>query len=328
MLAQMPIRTAAVALVLMMKLSLVAAPTTSGKEPIMKARRTTDGQVELTEGDKPVLRYNYSTVEPGDVLARVSQANRIYAKPRSDYIHPLYGVRGEVLTQDWSVDHPHHRGIYWAWPEVEQGGKRGDLHAIQSVFARPTGQLDLQSGAGFAQIKAENHWVWEDGERIVLEKVTIRAYPAETQGRIVDLNFEFLALQDGVTIARRGTDLYGGLNIRMATPKQQNIVTHTDPAGSNPRRAWSGLSGVFEGTGSSGLMLMQHRDNPCYPGDWVQYPELSWCQPTFPAAKTRYRLSRTEPLVLRFRLWTHSGGTPEGVNATELWDRFNGAGPE
>ena len=65
----------------------------------------------------------------------------IYAVPRSNYIHPVYGLSGEMLTRDWSKDHPHHRGIYWAWPEVEFGKKLGDLHALQIVFARPTGKI-------------------------------------------------------------------------------------------------------------------------------------------------------------------------------------------
>ena len=76
-------------------------------------------------------------------------------------IHPLYGPHGEILTDDWTPDHPHHRGIYWAWPEVDWQGKRGDLHALQHVFARPTGKIETQHGADFAQITAENVWRWE-----------------------------------------------------------------------------------------------------------------------------------------------------------------------
>jgi AcrR family transcriptional regulator len=34
---------------------------------------------------------------------------------RSCYIHPLYGLDGEVMTEDFPVDHRHHRGVFWAW---------------------------------------------------------------------------------------------------------------------------------------------------------------------------------------------------------------------
>ena len=87
------------------------------------------------------------------MLNEVAPANRIYARARSDYIHPLYGLNGEVLTRDWPVDHPHHRGIYWAWPEVDYGTNRGDLHALQKVFARPTGRVRLANGRRFAEVE-------------------------------------------------------------------------------------------------------------------------------------------------------------------------------
>ena len=281
------------------------------------------GQVCITENGKPVLRYNYAIVEPGAVLDKVSSANRIYARARCDYIHPLYGLSGEELTRDWSIDHPHHRGIYWAWPEVDYGTNRGDLHALQMVFARPTGKLRLQGGADSAEIEAENLWLWEDREPIVREVALIRAYRGTGQARIVDLVFRFEALTNGITLARRGTEHYGGLNLRMATPAGQQIFTHTDPAHATPLRAWSDLSGTFAGaTAASGLTVLQCHENPDYPGDWVQYPNLSWCQPTFPAAHTRYALLAGEPLVLRYRLMIHQGAKPDDAIAAKWWDTF------
>lgn len=279
------------------------------------------GQIEITEAGKPVLRYNYQTIEPGAVLDKVAAGNRIYARARSDYIHPLYGLNGEVLTRDWSVDHPHHRGIYWAWPEVDFGAERGDLHALQKVFARPTGNTRLESGPVFAEIEAENHWLWNDREPIVHEVALIRAYRATPRGRVIDLAFQFTALRDGVTIARRETDKYGGLNVRLETPKHQVITFFTSPLNATPRRAWSDLSGQFPGAdAASGLTVLQGLSNPDYPGDWVKYPELSWAQPTFPAAGTRFPLGRGKPLVLRFRLLVHAGTTPDEAFAAKLWD--------
>ena len=293
--------------------------------PVMQAARDlASGQITITDHGKPVLRYNYQTVEPGEVLDKVTPANRIYTRARSDYIHPLFGLDGEVLTRDWPVDHPHHRGIYWAWPEVDFGKERGDLHALQKVFARPTGKVRLESGPVFAEIEAENLWLWEDREPIVREQAIIRAYRATGQGRVVDLAFRFVALKDGVTIARRGTEHYGGLNLRMDTPASQEITVHTDSSNAVPRRAWSDLSGVFNGAaGASGLTVLQCRENPDYPGDWQQYPALAWCQPTFPAAGTRYALPPGKPLVLRFRLFVHAGAKPDEEQAAKLWNAFH-----
>ena len=165
--------------------------------------------------------------------------------------------------------------------------------------------------------------MWNNREPVVNEVVGIRVYRSTIQGRIIDLAFRFTALKDSVTIARRGTEHYGGLNIRMQTPKLQNISVYTDSSNVFPRRTWSDLSGQFAGGDTlSGLMVLQHRQNPDYPGDWVQYPDLSWCQPTFPASGTRYPLIKGKPLVLRFRLFIHSGKTPDKALASLLWDTF------
>lgn len=295
------------------------------------------GQLIICDDGKPVLQYNYRTVYEKDAIDTLAanhytrekndtfMANpSIYAVPRSNYIHPIYGPKGELLTRDWSKDHPHHRGIYWAWPEVDFGSKRGDLHALQIVFARPTGKIEHVNGPVFAGIEAENVWMWKDSIPIVREVAVIRAYRELTSGRIIDLAFRFVALRDSITIARRGTEHYGGLNVRMQTPKGQKISVYTDTSVVVPRRAWSDLSGLFTGANStSGVMVMQHHNNPDYPGDWVQYPDLSWCQPTFPASGTRFQLIKGKPLVLRYRVFIHSGTLPNQKLIDSLWDSFN-----
>jgi len=273
----------------------------------MRARRDpASGQIELSENDTPVLQYNYAPVQPGLVLASIAEPNLKYAVARSDYIHPLYGPHGESLTKDWSKDHPHHRGIYWAWPEVDWRGQRGDLHALQKVFARPTGKCDLISGPVFAQVQAENLWQWEDREPMVRELGTIRAFRSTGTGRTIDLIFRFEALAGPVLVARRGAAHYGGLNLRLNEVRGQQITKHTDPESVNPRKAWSDLSGRFGGASQpAGVTVIQHAGNPAYPGDWIEYPELNWLQPTFPAAGTRYEITADKPLVLRFRLLIH-----------------------
>ena len=304
----------------------------------MEAKADTEsGQIIMSEDRVPVIRYNYKTVYEKDAIDSLA-ANKyivtpndtfmanpsIYAVPRSNYIHPLYGLNGELLTRDWSKDHPHHRGIYWAWPEVKYGNKLGDLHALQIVYARPTGNIKLQNGSVFAQIEAENLWMWRDSIPIVQEIAIIRAYHSTSKGRIIDLTFKFVSLKDSVSIARRGTKLYGGLNVRMQTPKDQIISVSTDSSNIVPQRSWSDLSGIFSGADkTSGLMVLQHKQNPDYPGDWIQYPELSWCQPTFPASGTRYTLNQNKSLVLRYRLFVHTGNKPDNDLSKMLWDAFN-----
>lgn len=314
------------------------------------------GQVIIDEDGKKILQYNYQTIYEKDVIRLptgkpvestfypltgiyldeylkenskikkdTSLTTSVYAVPRSDYIHPLYGLEGEMLTRDWpDGGHPHHRGIFWAWPEVEYGSQRGDLYALQRVFARPTGKVELMSGPVFAQIAAENVWMWENTNPIVRENVVIRVYHATSASRIIDLTIRLDALEDSITIATRGTNSYGGLNLRMMTPESQDISYFTDQNDSQPLRAWSDFNGVFEGNKyTSGLMVLQHKENPEYPGTWAEYPDLAWVQPTFPTPGTRYHLDKGKSLILRYRLIVHSGGKPDELISKQRWDAFN-----
>lgn len=310
----------------------------------------------ITEGDKKVLQYNYQTVYEKDVIRPESkkgteityhnvsgiyydeylkanpQAERndttkssIYAVPRSDYIHPLYGLNGEILTRDWpDGGHPHHRGIFWAWPEVEFNGQRGDIYALQRAFARPTGKIKSINGPVFAEIEAGNLWMWEDRLPIVSEKVLIRAYRSASANRIVDIKISLKAIEDNVTIATRFTDSYGGFNIRMQTPAEQQISYFTDELSADTIRAWADFNGIFgNNEKKSGLMVLQNQSNPEYPGEWVKYPSLSWVQPTFPTPDTRYSLSKNEPLILQYRLIVHLGGEPAKDDAIKKWDAYH-----
>ncbi|TWT81053.1 hypothetical protein CA13_25000 [Planctomycetes bacterium CA13] len=299
--------------------------TIAAESPMRAVKAPGSGQIEVSEGDAPVLRYNYQTVEPpAGYLEDIHANNRKYAVPRSNYIHPLYGPDGEELTLDWSRDHPHHRGIYWAWPEVDFGHQRGDLHALQHVFARPTGNIQLTSDKDVAQIKAENEWKWEDTTPIVREVATIVAHRAGEHGRFVDLKFAFTALVDEVAIARRNTTSYGGLNIRLSAVQNLKLLHHADSPTINPLRSWSDSIGIRAGGSRPvGVALFEKTTNPQYPGDYVEYPELPWFQTTFPLSGERFELKRGKPLVLQYRLWIRRDGSTDEQAYDQHWREWN-----
>ena len=298
------------------------APARADGPAVMTARYDEKlGRVEVAEGGVAVLRYNFATVP---VPARVK--GRQYAEARGDYIHPLYGPAGEVITADYPDDHPHHRGVYWAWPEVYYKGGRKDLHALQGVFARPSRLVRAEGGPAGATIEAESTWKWLDTEEIVKERAILRAGGRDKDGgRSIDLEFRFTALADGVSVARRGQSAYGGLNLRSVLHGGQKISHHTDPAGAKPRRNWGQISGVPKGgTETVAIATLEHAANPEYPGEWIQFPAIAWLQPTFPRKGRKFALSKDKPLVLRYRLWVRRNPATDEQLA-EAWKAYNQA---
>ena len=62
-----------------------------------------------------MLVYNHGVITDEKVPAKDAR------RSRACYIHPLWGLNGEVLTDDFPKDHYHHHGVFWAWPHVEIG---------------------------------------------------------------------------------------------------------------------------------------------------------------------------------------------------------------
>ena len=64
-----------------------------------------------------------------------------------------------------------------------------------------------------------------------------------------------------------------------------------------------------------------------YPGDYAEYPDLPWFQPTFPRAGTRHALKKGEPLVLRYRILLCRGPLPDADTLRAQWIDYQESQP-
>jgi hypothetical protein len=107
----------------------------------------TDSGLLFTENNKNILFY------------QIKPKNQNGKYERCNYIHPLWGVDGTVITEDFPVDHLHHRGIFWAWHQLWIGDEEiGDPWALidfeQNVTK--TGFVNRKNGVGV--LKTEVEW--------------------------------------------------------------------------------------------------------------------------------------------------------------------------
>ncbi len=261
------------------------------------------GFYDVAEGGRRVLRYNHGTVPvPQGIDPK-------YA--RGDYISPLYGLEGELLTGDYAADHPHHRGVSWSWPVTRWNAEVRDIWAVVGVWARPVAVRRVEAGPVMALLEAESVWKWGDQRPIVREVVVIRAFRRGPAERFVDIEVRLTGLEDGVAIGGRPHAGYGGFGLRGAAAKDRKITPYTDPAGTSSRRSWLDYSGTFAGAkGPSGVAIFEHPENPQYPSALHQYPECNYVMPAFPGER-EVPLVKGETLVLEHRLWIHSGAAEE-----------------
>ena len=306
-------------------LCLCLSGTVNAEFTVQKDTKT--GQWLISENGKSVIQYNYATVPLPEGYLESLPHGKEYAVPRSNYIHPLFDLNGEPITKDWANDHAHHRGIYWAWPEVGYKGQFGDLHALQRVFARPTGKVEAVEKNGKMTLQAESTWMWEDKEPIVNEIALFTVHPSDDDGRSIDLEFRFKGLVDEVTLARRGMTYYGGLNTRMQPLADFQSGFFPEQGSEAPDKpAWTYCTWKDAKSGKMmELTVFEKKSNPDYPGEYIAYPEINWFQPTFPKKGTRYVLKKDETLTLHYRLWLHEK-TYNDAEKQEFWKDFQTGG--
>ena len=286
-----------------------------GAEGVMAVRYFQNlKRMDVVEGARPVLRYNHGeTAVPEGIGTE-------YA--RGDYISPLYGPNGEVLTEDYPFDHAHHRAVCWSWATIQWRDEARDMFAVRGARARPTRYVRKEEGPVLGVIEAESEWKWDDETPIVDECAIIRVFRQTGGCRFIDVEVQLRAIVDGLSFAGRLGEGYGGFSVRMAPGEGQQIVLHNDPPDAVTRRSWADYSAEFPGgDGRSGLTIIQYAGNPQYPSGWLKYPPLNFFQPAYPGGSL-VPMPKGEVIVLKYRLWVHTGAPGEETLA-DLWTACN-----
>jgi hypothetical protein len=256
------------------------------------------GRIELREGAHPVLVYNY-----GPQLKEGAPENR----RRCCYVFPVYTPSGVSILDDFPRDHYHHRGLFWAWPIVETGGKRYDIWMNFTAKPRSAKTHTVSAKAGAARLDAESFWEAE-GKDIVREKVGLTAHPVQGNAREIDFELMWEAVNAPVTLAgsAEAGKSYGGFSARFAA--REDTVVRADGAALdkdedlNPRH-WAELEGVYGGTRAV-LRITSDDRNPGAPLQWClrKYGFVGASFPGRTAAVDQYTLEPAKPLILRFRV--------------------------
>ncbi|MCP4452842.1 MAG: hypothetical protein GY809_15380 [Planctomycetes bacterium] len=250
---------------------------------------------------------------------------------RADYVHPLVGLDGQVITEDFPKDHFHHRGIFWTWHQLLiKGQSMGDAWMCEDFIWDVHAVRALQKGPDTATLEATVLWMsphWKKGkEAMVRETVTLRLHRRKNDCRMIDFTIALQALQADTWLG--GSDDvkgYGGLTARIATPDNTVFTSAIGPV--EPKNTpvfggpWMNLTGTLAGR-LYGAARLQHPDNPLFPQAWIlrhskrfsnmQNPVYPWRHPV--------RLPMDKPTVLKYRLLLH-----KGLDIDRAWEAYRAA---
>ena len=255
---------------------------------------------------------------------------------RANYIHPLYGLDGEVLTEDFPSDHPHHRGVFWAWHQVWlRDVKLGDPWAAKDSFWDVYDARILTVDSQSRALQVHVHWksplrTDSTGKQVpfIKETTTIKVHRAKDDMRKIDFKIELLALEDDMRLGgSEDAKGYGGFTTRMPLPEGLAFTGTDGPVEpttlSVKAGPWLDFSGNLSKTGkTSGLAILCHRSSPGYPQRWILRRKGSAQNPVYPG-RNPVPLSREKPLVLRYRLIIHRGGA-DHRDLDKLQAEYNG----
>ena len=266
-----------------------------------------EGGFLFTENGENVLFYQK---EPKNADGKYERCN---------YIHPLWGIDGTVLTEDFPSDHLHHRGIFWAWHQVWIGDKRiGDPWEIKDFEQQVTDIEYAAKAGGAAELKTEVEWkspLWKSqGEMVpyLKENTKITIHPKSGNYREIVFEIQLLALAENLKIGGSTDEKgYSGFSVRMILPDD---ITFTCPEGEiTPENTavkstgYVNVSGsVGKNKSSGGIVIIDHPENPGYPQPWILRKKNSMQNAAYPG-NTTIPVSTQNPLILKYSLLVYSG---------------------
>ncbi len=272
--------------------------------------------VQLSENGQPVLAYAHGQVTDPEVPETDGR------RTRGCFIHPIWGLDGEVLTDSFPADHFHHHGLFWAWPTVKVGDRTFDhwLHGGE-LRTKQVRELGREVGPLSAVLAVENGWFTETGEQVMTERVWMRAWQAEGDRRVLDIDLTLIPGEQDVTLQGQGEKSYGGLALRfnvwprtsavvrtptetLSAPGRKSLAANKDLV--NRRLPWVDLTDDFSHDGRlSGAAVFVHPDHPDYEPAWLTRCYGPQCV-GWPGIEAQ-TLKAGVPVTLRYRILIHRG---------------------
>ena len=298
--------------------------------------------LSLFEGEAPIFSYIY------DMIVHENVPQNDHRRVAGCYIHPLYGLNGEILTDNAPADHYHHRGVFWTWPYVSvhhPDGKidRYDLWtsdtALKQRFVRWLEQTTTETTATFA---VENGWfvghsttglpITDNDEKIMKEVVRVVVHRPKTgdglRTRAIDFYFVWTPIDRPISLGGHAERSYGGLTLRfrpvvepnrqLAEPSAINVITVPDGVAaedlSNIRLPWASYTSRFgNDERRSGAAVFVPKTHPDYPPSWLTRHYGPLCI-GWPGVE-KQTFPPGEDIKLNYRIWIYDA--PASVTQIE-----------
>ncbi len=275
-------------------------------EPKWTLRPGPDGATVVAPSGRDVFGY-LKTKPAGSALSANSACG----------IYPLLTPSGQSVAALAPKDHPHHRGVFFAWYEVD-GFAKADFWgwgAHAPTEDRRIVNTSLRMGeksADQGRLLVENEWRVAD--QVMLREaltVTSRTLP---EGNWHELTFVLTPVGE-VTVPRAAFSGFcvkceAGADPQVSSPEgpvKLPAPKHDDPSTGWPDAAWYDYTARL-GTGkTAGVAVLSHPSNP--PTRWHNPVGIAMLNPCL-LMDGDLKLHPARPLTLRYAVFAHDGPVP------------------
>jgi hypothetical protein len=290
-----------------------------------------EGVLWVRDGDRPVLAYRHAPVQ--------GPAGTDPLFTRSAYLHPVHAPNGALVTDDFSPDHPHQRGVFFAWTRTRIRDGNTELEPDFWNLGAGTARIRSEKVSGRAEntrpvrFTAQHVWEFRSGnawKRALDETWEVSVLQPEWtdpqapgSAYVIDLTSRQRPLVDLELPEYR----YGGMAVRGPRPwvdKTAGMIVLTSDGkdragaeGAKPR--WVDMSGPIHGK-QAGIALLEHPSTPRAPNPVRMHPDVPYYV-FAPSKAGRLVLDAGREHVFRYRIAAHNGRA-DAAALNALWERF------
>ncbi len=260
----------------------------------------TQKTIVVKEQTGPVYAYVWGEVPAGPLH-----------ETGTGFIHPLFDIYGNTLTEAAPADSPFHRGIFWGWPQGTFGAHDVNLITGDGISKSFERWLDIMAKDKHGLVSLQNAWVLDaDGSAGLMETVTMISGPKNLRARWVDLYLKFVNVST-TPIQLTSADSIGGLLIQFDTSRSDFTFDTTgkqlDKDFKSARVQWVDVSShPSRSARYAGVTVMNDPANA-----QGTEPEFTFHKPgllsvSYPEHPT-FSIEPGEYFELQYRLYTHMG---------------------
>jgi hypothetical protein len=239
--------------------------------------------------------------------------------------HPVNTPSGERVTDIAPPDHRDHRGVFFAWGNMNFHLAKGDLKGDfwgWGHYAPTEGRVITNRDVRLvnatpksAEVAIQNDWTI-GGEKVLDESTTARVREAQ-EANLLDLAFRFssdsdvtvdqMAFTGFVVRCRKDGESYlSNSEGKVSLPDSNALKPETDW----PPRAWYSYTIGLNSGKTVAAAVIDHPDNPR--SAWHEPRSVAFLNPCISALQP-VTISAGKPLSLRYLAVFHDGPFPEGM---------------